>query len=190
MSEPADMDADANGKSISTARRSSWEIIDMTKNENVAKAIENEFQNHQQQFAAKVHQQRQSQRLFDRQREAEKENEAPPSKKARGRPRKYPKENEKQSTSKTGSDTGIGTQAAASSSSPTDQNADNGFDIGIKAKSELTKLILGCYTDFRNNPEFKNRFSAKCNLCDDQEDRIKFLKGNNTNLKSHLERVM
>lgn len=179
-------------------KSSTWNVENMLDAAEVAENDENQSQNQQQQVAAPISQRRQSARILEKQNEMNEENEQPPSKKPRGRP---PNENKKQSKSKTSNKTGTGTQASHSSSSPptnpndanqSDPNVDDGFDFGIKAKSELTRLILGKYADFQKNPDpkFNNRYSAKCTLCNEQEDRIKYLKGKNTNLKSHLERVI
>lgn len=71
-------------------------------------------------------------------------------------------------------------------------------DFGIKAKCELTAAILSQFEDYRKDPNYKTRYSAVCSLCNAKSDdddehevhRTHFLKGNNTNLKSHLKRVI
>lgn len=62
--------------------------------------------------------------------------------------------------------------------------------IAMKTKSELSKAIFGLFEDFQQDEKYANRYSAKCTVCDEKENtRISFLKGINSNLKSHLERV-
>lgn len=62
--------------------------------------------------------------------------------------------------------------------------------IEIKTKKELSNSIYGLFSDFRQDEKFPNRFNAKCTVCDEDEDgRVSFYKGINSNLKRHLERV-
>lgn len=75
-------------------------------------------------------------------------------------------------------------QSAVSASLSTD------VIVGLKAKCELTGAILEHFEDFRKDSKYENRYSAKCTLCGKQDDTRKyFQKGNNSNLKSHLQRV-
>lgn len=187
--------------------RSKWKISDFSDSDvaeaKTADENDNQSQKEQQKPAAKLEKRRQSQRLRDREKDMEKENEPPPPKK---RKRDSSKKSNAEKTksklsSKSTNDTATGTEASnSSSSSHTKQNEANqpianagesnsGLDCGINAKCELTRLVLGLFDDFQNNPRFNNRYSAKCTLCDEHEDRIKYTKGNNGNLKSHLERV-
>lgn len=146
--------------------------------------------------AKSISQRRQSQRIIDRDKENENksvnqpnqntEKDEPPEKKSRGRPKKV-KANQTKSAV---------TSAAPSSSSSakgnqtTTTNTIQTIDQGIKAKCELSNAIVESYSDFQKDPAFKNRYSAKCNFCNGEDDAQKyFLKGNNTNLKSHLKRV-
>lgn len=181
----------------SIRRLSEWSVSDVPSDAEVETAHENQHQSSSIEQPAKITERRQSKRLLEREKEMEKENEPPPPKKSRGRPPKKANENQTQSISKTGTDTGNQALHSLSSSSPsrTNQNgtnvynannSDNGFE---KAKCDLTRLVLNHFEDFKQNPSYKNRYSAKCTHCDGQDDRIKYLKGINTNLKSHLERV-
>lgn len=147
--------------------------------------------------AKPISQRRQSQRIIDKDKANENlsvnqpnqrtKNDEPPEKKSRGRPKKA---NANQTKSAV-------TSAAPSSSSSangnqmTTKNSTQTIDQGIKTKCELSNAIVESYSDFQKDPGFKNRFSAKCNFCNDEDDARKhFLKGNNTNLKSHLKRVI
>lgn len=94
----------------------------------------------------------------------------PPTKKKRGRPTKSNK------------------LAKPVSSSASVQNVDD--IIVLKTKNVLSEAIFGLYEYFQQDAKYSNRFSAKCTICDEEENiRISFLKGINSNLKSHLERV-
>lgn len=62
--------------------------------------------------------------------------------------------------------------------------------IVLKTKNELSEAIFGLYEEFQQDRKCSNRFSAKCTICDEKENtRISFVKGINSNLKSHLQRV-
>lgn len=70
-------------------------------------------------------------------------------------------------------------------------------DHGIKPRCELTKFILEQFTHFRKDAQFKNRYTALCLLCIEHNggDRdlvqpTHFVRGNSSNLKSHLNRVI
>lgn len=54
--------------------------------------------------------------------------------------------------------------------------------------NELSEAILSCYTDFKR-VEGVNRYTARCTLCDSEAPPKSFLLGNNSNLKSHLNKV-
>lgn len=98
------------------------------------------------------------------------DSKGPPTKKRRGRP---PKANE---------------SVQPVSSSALVQNVDD--IILLKTKNELSGAIFGLFEDFQQDEKCSNRFSAKCTICDRNENtRISFLKGINSNLKSHLQRV-
>lgn len=94
----------------------------------------------------------------------------PPPKKRRGRP---PKANE---------------SVRPVSSSASVQNVDD--TIELRTKNELSEAIFGLFENVQQDVKCSNRFTAKCTVCDQKENtRISFLKGINSNLKSHLQRV-
>lgn len=69
------------------------------------------------------------------------------------------------------------------------------IDFGIKAKCELTSAILSQYENYRKDPKYSTRYSAVCTIClaksdGDEVDSTHFQRGNNSNLKSHLIRVI
>lgn len=64
----------------------------------------------------------------------------------------------------------------------------NGLN-GLNAKCDLSVYIAAKFTDIIQDKNHMNRFSAKCTICDDEEPRKHFVRGNNSNLKSHLQRV-
>ena len=115
--------------------------------------------------------------------------ETPPPKKKRGRP---PKDKGKEDN---GTDSGrvdatVQNQNCSAVIEIVDPPNDK-LDTGIEAKCELTRAILDCFDDFRKDQKKVNGYSARCTICGDDEsaERRQYLKGNNTNLKSHLKRV-
>lgn len=69
------------------------------------------------------------------------------------------------------------------------------IDFGIKSKCELTAAILSQYEDYQKDSKYLNQYSAVCSVCiaksdGGEVDRTHFLRGNNSNLKSHLKRVI
>lgn len=122
----------------------------------------------------------------------------PPEKKRKGRP---PKKKNRQTKSRAAPPSGGG---GSGSTSTADQNENSSVpnvgtshdeinvDTGINPRCELSGAILKLYAGFRqdSNPKYKNRYSAKCTLCENDDDNRKnYLKGNITNLKLHLQRV-
>lgn len=196
----ANKNSKSKSKSPPSRRASEWDILDMSDEPNAtaataATADENpkDKQTQDQQRTAncaKITVRRKSERLLAKLKEPEEEtNETgePPLKRKRGRPTKVTNGNK--TPSKTGTDTSTGASAGTAATAD-NSNSNNGFDFGIKAKCQLTKLILDVFDEFENDLNHENRYSARCTLCDLHQDRIKYVKGKNTNLKSHLERVI
>lgn len=195
MARKTNMNEQASGSFKLPPRRGSvWSVSDFSDGCDDAVTVDEnqndkQSQDQQQQVAGKITVRRKSARLLDKRKDLEEEENdgEPPVKKRRGRPPKAKNTNEKKTPSKTGTDIGTGAEATVQRNA---SNSNNSFDFGIKAKCELTKLILDIFNDFENNPDHQNRYSARCTLCDEHQDRIKYVRGNNTNLKSHLERVI
>lgn len=73
------------------------------------------------------------------------------------------------------------------------KTATNSIDVDAymsvwKNKSAVSKNILEQFTDFKQVNG--NKMSAKCKHCDESQSAKNFIKGNNSNLKGHLERVL
>lgn len=167
-----------NAKSITERRASEWKITEV--GDGSQEKLEPE----------KIGERRNSARIAKRKQEEEESKEIGPPTKKRGRPPKKTKEaNGNENLSKTGNNEGMGTAATVQQDADSNSNPDNGFDVGIKAKCQLTKLIMGFFDNFESNPDHKNLYSARCTFCDEHQDRIKYVKGKNTNLISHLKRV-
>lgn len=79
------------------------------------------------------------------------------------------------------------TSNTTKSSSSSSDCVESTVQSAIQTKSELSTLIFKQFSDFKKDSKFGSRYSAKCNHCDERKN---FLKGINTNLKSHLERVI
>lgn len=94
--------------------------------------------------------------------------------------------NETHVKSKSTEETEQTSNTTKSSSSPSDCDSTS-VDSAIQTKSELSAMIFKQFSDFKKDPRFASRYSAKCNHCDERKN---FLKGINTNLKTHLERVI
>lgn len=166
-----------------------WSIEDVNvytiehSEENSTNSVETHDQQQQQpeQNPQKIDVRRRSQRLsgkrladandkFQEDKHTQSDSNGPPMKKRRGRP---PKANES-------------VQPVASTASV--QIVDD--IIVLKTKNVLSEAIFGLFEDFQQDEKCSNRFSAKCTICDQKENtRISFLKGINSNLKSHLQRV-
>ncbi|XP_055308984.1 uncharacterized protein LOC129572896, partial [Sitodiplosis mosellana] len=56
-------------------------------------------------------------------------------------------------------------------------------------KSESTLEIVSCYEDFRLSDRNQSVYTAKCKFCDGSAAPKSFMKGNNSNLRSHLKKV-
>lgn len=95
-----------------------------------------------------------------------------------------PNETHDKSKSKSTEETEQTSDTTKSSSS---SKSESTVDSAIQTKSELSALIFKQFSDIKKDPKFESRYSAKCNHCDQRKN---FLKGINTNLKSHLERVI
>lgn len=73
------------------------------------------------------------------------------------------------------------------SSSSSSDCVESTVDSAFKTKSELSALVLKQFSDIKKVPKLKSTYTARCNHCDDRKN---FQKGINSNLKSHLERVI
>lgn len=189
-------------EAIRRKRKHSWDVDELNniatsqqsldENLNEAESV----QQHQNQ-PQRIQNRRQSERLLEKKQKLEtnKENTSPSKKtKKRGRPRKNGKKHKQLASTPPGSvavpPLPLATSSSAAIPANTEFTVQNiEVDFGLKAKCKLTEGILKVFNDFQKDPKISTRYSAKCTLCDDAADRKFFLRGNNTNLKSHLKRV-
>lgn len=121
--------------------------------------------------------------------------ESPPAKKQRGRPAKKKKTQTKSPAAPPSGGGSGSTSTADQNENSSVQNVgtshdDKLVDTGINPRCELSGAILELFADYRRNSRFKARYSARCTLCQNDDDsRKNYLKGNITNLKLHLQRV-
>lgn len=71
------------------------------------------------------------------------------------------------------------------------QNRKSADSVAVQynTRCEMSEAILMYFQDIQQDQDRPTRHSAKCSLCNHDEPRKYFVKGNNSNLKSHLRRV-
>lgn len=95
-------------------------------------------------------------------------------------------------TTTTTSDTFTATalQANPSSEANTSTAHNKNKVFKVRTRCDLSESISSCFNDKIQDPLNPKRYSAKCILCDINEPRKFFWIGNNSNLKSHISRVI